>query len=89
MKLFSLSALAHRLLWMMLALLVTSCATQLSNSPATGSEAAIPPLSPELKREPKPSGSYWSSVTEFRKAWEERLKTLRLKSEGSSNSTSR
>lgn len=67
--------------WLILSVLVmlsVGCSSPklLGSAPEVVPPPAIPPLSPELKVEPKPSGSYWGSVMEWRKAWREKLKTL-------------
>ena len=78
---------ARMLLCVMLSLSVIGCTTAPQPSPPTVAPPAIPPLSPELKSEPPPSGSSWSAVTQWRKDWADALKTLRLKSEGSNAPT--
>lgn len=63
-------------------LLVTSCATTpLSSSPPPEvvQEAVIPRLSSELRKQPEPTGAYYSRVTQWRKVWRETLKTLQDK----------
>lgn len=60
--------------------LASGCSTPPTVSPpVVVKESEIPKLSDELKREPKPSGSYWAAVTQWRKDWEAVLKTLQLK----------
>lgn len=85
-----LSNAARLLLLCVMGLLLAACSsTPHASSPPSVAPPAIPPLSPELKREPLPTGSYWNSVTQWRKTWGETLKTLQPKSEASSGSTSR
>jgi hypothetical protein len=68
--------------WLLLAaLLLASCSTT-PPQPSTPEVVAClrtPPLSDELKTEPKPSGSYLGNVTEWRKAWAQKLKDLQPK----------
>jgi len=57
-----------------------------SPAPLPSAPAVVPPptrpqLSEELKTQPKPSGSYWSAVMQWRKDWAETLKRLQPKSE--------
>lgn len=66
--------------WLLVCLLVTSCAATLQPSPPLVlEESVIPALSNELKTPPEPTGAYWSRVTEWRKNWETELNTLRGK----------
>jgi hypothetical protein len=70
---------AARLTWLSLlaaALVGCSSAPPQPLPPAVVPPPAIPRLSPELSKEPLPSGSYWERVTRWRKDWAETLKTL-------------
>lgn len=65
------------------ALALASCSSkpQLSPpGPLVVKEAVIPQLSDELRQSPLPTGSYLGSVTQWRKTWGEKLKTLPPKS---------
>lgn len=75
------------LLSLMVQLLEACSSTPHVSSPPNVAAPTIPALSPELKREPLPTGSYWAGVMQWRKTWDETLKTLQLKSEASSGST--
>lgn len=74
----SLLSTVKRLTLSVLLLLLAACssAPPLPSPPGVVKEPAIPVLSNELKKEPAPSGAYWSRVTQWRKDWEETLKTL-------------
>jgi hypothetical protein len=81
-------SVATLLLLPLLVLALAGCSPlQPRKSPSSVAAPVIPPLSPELKKEPEPSGSYWKRVTEWQKVWGETLKTLQPKSEVSSGST--
>lgn len=66
---------------LLICLVVTSCATppQLPPAPEPIKEAVIPPLSPEQREQPLPSGAYWSDVTQWRNDWAATLKNLQDK----------
>lgn len=69
------------LLSLLLCLSVIGCATKPQpQPPVVVKDSVIPPLSPELKKAPEPSGAYWSRVMQLRKDWRETLKTLPPKS---------
>lgn len=68
-------------------LLLAACSPLQPKSSTSVQAPAIPVLSPELKKEPEPTGSYFQRVTQWRKAWAETLKTLEPKSEDSKPST--
>lgn len=61
---------------MLLLLAACSSAPQQPLPPLVVAPPSIPKLSPELRKEPLPSGSYWARVIKWRKTWEETLKTL-------------
>lgn len=67
------------LLLLLTCLVVTSCATTPPQPPVPTKAAIIPPLSPEQKAPPLPSGAYWSLVTQWRNDWAATLKTLQDK----------
>jgi hypothetical protein len=72
------------LLLLLVSLLLSSGCSNLpqkATAPAVVKEAAIPKLSAELRKEPLPSGAYWQRVTQWRKVWEETLRTLPPRSE--------
>lgn len=68
-----------KLLSLLVALSASAC-SPLPPKPALPAPAVkdsvIPALSPELSKEPLPSGSYWGAVTQWRKEWGDTLKTL-------------
>lgn len=60
-------------------LLLAACSSaplQPSQPPVVVAPPSIPKLSPELSKQPLPSGSYWARVISWRKTWDETLKTL-------------
>lgn len=61
-----------------MALLLAACssAPQQPSPPLVVAPPAIPKLSPDLSKEPLPSGSYWGRVISWRKTWDETLKSL-------------
>lgn len=78
------NAACLRLLSLVLLLAATGCATtQPPSPPVAVPEPVIPPLSNELKKSPLPTGAYWSDVMQWRSDWQDTLKSLRDKYEGS------
>lgn len=76
------------LLLFVMAPLLAACSSMPQSASPVVEPPAIPALSPELKREPLPSGSYWANVIKWRKTWDETLKSLESKSEDSKPNTS-